>query len=471
MRRRTRKEETMGVRIDPVPFEVNCEPPATTIDLLKGRAIARAFYLALMRLGAHGRRWCLPILAACVIADAFVVTAWIGSSRAVSSGFLVLVFCLLLTHRLLGIACAVPLLVSKMATSAPRAPRTLASEPTPFARSMAMNLAASMSRRRNAEPPRGIDTPCARGHLEGRVLDGHYELQELIGRGGMGEVYRGRKLDDGWMVAIKVLHAHLCDQVEARERFRREASLASRLPITLVPEVIEYGTTADGMDYIVMEYLRGEDLACMLERRGRLPIDEVIRIIDKIAAALEAAHAVGIVHRDLKPENVFLGDEGDDVRLLDFGIARLREGDGLTLATELLGTPGYIAPEQARGDASQIGPHTDVFALGSIAYRALTGRCAFPSRQTYAAAYEAMHLTPVPPSSLVHGLEEDVDHVIALALAKTCADRYPRPSWFAEGLRLAAHAALDATSRASARRLAAAQEQKEPWRVGSPLLH
>jgi serine/threonine protein kinase len=219
-----------------------------------------------------------------------------------------------------------------------------------------------------------------------------------------------------------------------------------------------------------MEYLRGEDLASMLSRRGRLPIEEVLPMVDKIAAALEAAHAVGIVHRDLKPENVFVGEEGDDVRLLDFGIARLHEGDGLTFASELLGTPGYLAPEQAVGDSSQIGPHTDVFALGSITYRALTGQSAFPARHTCAAVYEAMHLTPLPPSSLVPGLEEDVDHVIALALAKAREDRYGRPSSFAKGLRLAANAALDATSRDSARKLAVKQERSDTRRMRAPIL-
>src|SRR5438445_13494046 len=105
MRRHTRKEETMGVRIDPVPFEVNCEPSAITIDLVTGRAIARARRLALMRLGARGRRLCLPILAVCVVAEAFAVTAWIDRAAPVSRGFLVLVFCMLLAHRLLGIVC------------------------------------------------------------------------------------------------------------------------------------------------------------------------------------------------------------------------------------------------------------------------------------------------------------------------------------------------------------------------------
>jgi serine/threonine-protein kinase len=217
--------------------------------------------------------------------------------------------------------------------------------------------------------------------------------------------------------------------------------------------------------------LRGEDLATVLRRHGRLPLDEVVALVEKIAAALEAAHAAGVVHRDLKPENVFLLNGHGDVRLLDFGIARLQEGDGLTLTTELLGTPGYMAPEQARGDATEIGPHTDVFALGSIVYRTLTGKCPFPSRATAAAVYEALHLTPPPASRIASELPEDVDLVIALAMAKSRADRYARPEQLARALRLAAQGALDETSRASGRRLVPMEEDNDTRRVPVQALH
>ena len=238
-----------------------------------------------------------------------------------------------------------------------------------------------------------------------------------------------------------------------RERFRREAELLTRISEAHVAKVYECGVTADGQEYIVMDRLSGEDLATRLRRRVFLPLGEFVTLAERIAVALEAAHAVGVVHRNLKPENVFLLQGSDSVRLLDFGIARFQEAEGLTLTMEVLGTPGYLAPEQVRGNAREIGPHTDVFALGAIAYRALTGKCAFPSRAPAAAVYESLHLTPRPPSSLKQELSEDVDDVIALALAKLWTQRYARPTLFARDLSLAAGGVLGEGPRASARNL------------------
>jgi serine/threonine protein kinase len=182
----------------------------------------------------------------------------------------------------------------------------------------------------------------------------------------MGEVYQARSVADGKTVAVKVLHSHLAEQNDMRERFRREAMLVARVPGAHVPQVLECGVLAGGQQYIVMEYLRGEDLGAVLRRRGRLDLPEVVTMVERISASLEAAHGAGVIHRDLEPQNVHILDESGEVRLLDFGIARLLESDGLTLASELIGTAGYMAPEQARGAGDEIGPHTDVFALGAI---------------------------------------------------------------------------------------------------------
>jgi serine/threonine-protein kinase len=317
---------------------------------------------------------------------------------------------------------------------------------------------------------RAVDETRSQGRLCGLVLADRYELHELLGRGGMGEVYRGRDLDDGHPVAVKVLHAHLVDRKGMRDRFHREALLLARISEAHVAKVLECGATADGHEYIVMEHLSGEDLGTRLRRRGTFPTTELVDLVDKIAIALEAAHAAGVVHRDLKPENVFLLEGSDEVRLLDFGIARFQEGDGLTVTMELLGTPGYMAPEQVRGDPREIGPHTDVFALGAIVYRALTGNNAFPSRAPASALYEALHWSPPPPTSVRPDLPEDVDHVLALALAKRRADRYARPWRLAHELRLAVLGALDEASRVSARNLAPAvtvdQVRPTPAREG-----
>lgn len=188
------------------------------------------------------------------------------------------------------------------------------------------------------------------GRLSGHVLEARYELQEVLGRGGMGEVYQARDLESGARVAVKVLHSHLEESRTMIERFQREAAAASRLPSEHVAKVLGFGHDADAGHFIVMELLIGEDLAALLRRRGALPCQEVVRLVAEIAHAPEAAHAAAIVHRDVKPQNVFLisGTAGRavQVELLDFGVCRLLDAVGgtLTMNAMMLGSPGYLAP-------------------------------------------------------------------------------------------------------------------------------
>ena len=208
-----------------------------------------------------------------------------------------------------------------------------------------------------------------------------------------------------------------------------------------------------------MERLEGEDLAAYLRRRGALPPAEVAELAANLAAALEAAHGAGVVHRDLKPQNVYLVRGTSTLKLLDFGISRLSDtpsGDTLTHAA-VVGSPGYLAPEQARGASAEIGAHTDVFALGAICYRALTGVEAFPGRTAATAIYEALQRDPPPPSQLVPGLPGAVavavDAVLALALAKAPTLRYQRAAELATELRLALAGTLPEAVLARARAL------------------
>jgi predicted Ser/Thr protein kinase len=279
------------------------------------------------------------------------------------------------------------------------------------------------------------------GRLSGTTL-GPYAVEELLGRGGMGEVYAARRARDGADLAIKLLHVHLGEAPEMRLRFRRESDVLAKMPPGTVAAIHEFGRSDDGDDYIVMERLRGEDLGALLRRRERLSADEVVAIVRRAARALDAAHDLGVVHRDLKPQNVFVcarpaDDGGPDVRLLDFGVARL-VGPGapeLTATAALLGTPGFMAPEQALG--GQAGPAADVFALGAIAYRALAGRPAFPGRNAASALHEVVNEEPPALSRLDPSLPPDVDAVVGLALALRAAERYQRASAFAEDLALA----------------------------------
>jgi hypothetical protein len=274
------------------------------------------------------------------------------------------------------------------------------------------------------------------GRLSGQTLDRRYKLRELLGRGGMGEVYQAERIGGGGDVAIKVLYAHLCGE-EDLARFRREAAIAARLPIDHIAQVHEIGRCTDGgHNYLAMELLRGEDLGMLLRRRGKLPAAELLPIVDQLAAGLESAHAAGVVHRDLKPQNIFLSGDAS-VKLLDFGVARLVEGSELTRSAMLIGSPGYLAPEQAVSELGEVGPRADVFALGAIVFRALTGQSAFPARTTAAAVYEAVHVDPPPPSAIEPSLPHDVDVVIALALAKKPQQRYLTPSELARDLRAA----------------------------------
>jgi serine/threonine protein kinase len=266
---------------------------------------------------------------------------------------------------------------------------------------------------------------------------GRYQLGALIGRGGMGEVYEARDAG-GDAVAVKVPHPRFGADAIARARFRREAALVRRLPRTVTAHVREVGTTATGADYIAMERLTGLDLGALLRRVDRLGPVEAAALIGAIARAIGVAHDAGIVHLDLKPSNVFLVDGAlDDVRILDFGIARMHalapEAAPVETAV-VLGSPGYLPPEQIFGGHARIGPAADVFALGAIAYRAITGVPAFPARDPAAAIDEALHHVPAPPSRIAPELPAGVDAVLAIALAKDQAARYPRAPRFAADL-------------------------------------
>jgi serine/threonine-protein kinase len=293
------------------------------------------------------------------------------------------------------------------------------------------------------------------GRLSGTVLLGLYEIGEVLGRGGVGEVYEARRLSDGRAVALKVLHLHHEEHEDVRERFRREATLAAKLPRTYVPELLEFGTSEEGYPFIAMERLRGEDLGSRLRREGLLDLDDLLDLVRQLSPALDAAHALGIVHRDLKPQNVFLVENGGGVRLLDFGVARLLEhGRDQSLTRGVVGTPGYLAPEQVCGDSHSLGPQTDVFALGAIVYRALTGKNAFSSRELAAAVHEVLNATPTPPSRVRPELPPDLDLVIARALAKRKEQRYARAGELAADLEQAIANRLSD----EARRLAVAVE-------------
>jgi serine/threonine-protein kinase len=214
----------------------------------------------------------------------------------------------------------------------------------------------------------------------GVVLDGRWRIETLLGTGGMGSVYRAEHIHVGRKAAVKVLHADLCRSPPERERFRREARVASRLRSPHVVEVLDFGEDAAGRPYLVMELLEGEPLRAVLDREHRLAPQRVVRLLRQLLDGLGAAHAEGIVHRDLKPENLWLSGAGADelLRVLDFGIAKWSDARGDATRTQaglVVGTPEYLSPEQAVG--GEVDRRADLYAAGVLAFVMLTGRHPF----------------------------------------------------------------------------------------------
>jgi Protein kinase domain len=214
----------------------------------------------------------------------------------------------------------------------------------------------------------------------GAVLDGRWRIETLLGTGGMGSVYRAEHVHVGRKAAVKVLHADLCRNPPERERFRREARVASRIRSPHVVEVLDFGEDAAGRPYLVMELLDGEPLRAVLDREGRLAPPHAVRLLRQLLDGLAAAHAEGIVHRDLKPENLWLSGKAPDelLRVLDFGIAKWSEPRPDVTRTQaglVVGTPEYLSPEQAVG--GEVDRRADLYAAGVLAFVMLTGRHPF----------------------------------------------------------------------------------------------
>ncbi len=267
---------------------------------------------------------------------------------------------------------------------------------------------------------------------------GSYRVDRRLGAGGFGAVYVATHVRTGRRYALKVLRPdRALVSPDARERFRREAKALSGLGHIGIVAVHDYASS-EGIDYLVMDLLEGEDLAQRLARRGRLPFAEVQTMVAAIAEALHAAHQAGIVHRDLKPANVFLAvmrGEGERPVLLDFGLAKDVDGpmDSLTGSGEALGTPAYMAPEQA--SAKPVDARTDVYALGALAYEMLAGRPPFVGGS---AASVLLKVMTEPPTPLPDDVEVPsfVPAALERALAKDPADRFESTLAFRDALTL-----------------------------------
>ena len=270
----------------------------------------------------------------------------------------------------------------------------------------------------------------------GTILGDTYEVQRRLGEGGMGRVYEARHVRLGRRYAIKIMHQMFAADRDALARFRREAIAASTIASPHVAQVFDVNATRDGQPYLVYELIDGEDLGSLLERDGALSIARATRVARQVASGLHAAHTAGVVHRDLKPENVMLvktPDGGDFAKLLDFGIAKVQQEDKLTRTGAVLGTPAYMAPEQARG-GSTIDHRCDIYALGAMLYRAVTGRPAFGGEDAGRTLTSVIWDEPARPKTLRRDLPDALELVIQRAMAKDPTSATPRwpsstPRW------------------------------------------
>lgn len=267
------------------------------------------------------------------------------------------------------------------------------------------------------------------GSLVGRQLSDTYRIVRQLAHGGMGSIYEAVHLRlGGKRYAIKVLASRYASNPDAVARFRREALVTSGLHHEHIVEVHDFNVD-DGLAYLVMELLVGEDLAARLQRAPALPIDATAHILAQVVAALDAAHRARIVHRDLKPQNIFLctRDGRDDyVKVLDFGISKLLDSSTmLTGEHALLGTPYYMAPEQALGKFQELDGRADVFALGAILWELLTGRVAFAAPTLAGALYKVCQVDPPDVHMVRPELPPALSLVLRHALAKDPAGRTP----------------------------------------------
>jgi serine/threonine-protein kinase len=272
----------------------------------------------------------------------------------------------------------------------------------------------------------------------GTLLGDHYRVIEKLGAGGMGTVYLVLHVNLKKKFAAKILHPESADQPEAVARFQKEAISASRLDHENIVNVVHFGTSADGTVYLVMEYLRGRPLA-QLMARGMLPLEDVARIVVPLCRGLAAAHRSGIVHRDLKPENVFVSrrDTGDTVKILDFGVSKIKEGifqdRRLTQTGDVLGSPLYMSPEGSRGDADVDG-RADIYSVGVMLYEMCVGHVPFSAENYLRVLHQHISEAPASPRAARPDLPETVERIVMRALAKEPGERFQTADELADAM-------------------------------------
>ena len=262
-----------------------------------------------------------------------------------------------------------------------------------------------------------------------------YEIKSLIGRGGMGDLYLARDPNTNRLVALKLLNATL-DSSDLRERFAREARALAALNHPNIVNIYDTGEFDDS-PFIVMEYVRGETLAEMIKRRAPLSVSQKLKLMAELCAGLAQAHEAGIIHRDIKPANLMVDQQGR-LKILDFGIARVAEGNKtrvglpLTQVNMLIGTPGYMSPEQIEG--GEVDHRSDIFAVGAVCYELLAYDEAFSGTNTRQIESSVLRGQPAPLASVVPGLDPEIDEIVLRALKRDPNKRYQDAATFERAL-------------------------------------
>jgi len=298
------------------------------------------------------------------------------------------------------------------------------------------------------------------GRFTGTTLGG-FRLAEVIGRGAMGEVYEAVRTETAERAAVKVMAADRANNRRAVERFDREIRLAATLVTPHVARVLDHSQPGEAVQYLAMERLVGSSLADLVRRRA-MAVRDVLELFDQIASAVDLAHRAGIIHRDLKPSNLFRQDVSSRQvvwKVLDFGVSKLTEHDNTLTGGGVVGTPGYMAPEQASGGV--VGPAADLFSLGASAFRGLVGRPPFSGPDVLAILDAVGDAMPPRPAALAP-LPTDVDLVLAIAMAKQPEHRFATARELADALAAACRAELADDLRRRGEALALLF----PWRTG-----
>jgi len=267
--------------------------------------------------------------------------------------------------------------------------------------------------------------------IPGRI--GKYEIRKEVGRGTMGIVYEAYDASLDRRVALKTISVAFAPTPEERQNFEKrffaEARIAAALSHPGIVIVHDVGRDPESdLLYMALEFLEGRTLAQILREEPPLPWPDSLQIVKAVAEALDHAHSRSVVHRDIKPANIMILPNGQP-KLMDFGIAHV-ESSTLTIAGQVFGTPLYMSPEQAQGEGMD--GRTDLFSLGSVAYALLTRQTAFSGENTMKIIGRVVHAQPSPPSQVVRDLPEDIDYLVARALAKNVNDRYPTGRMLAE---------------------------------------